>query len=210
MGADFSAPKSSYRSQKQLVFSPDNPQQRCNRGSRNGDINGLLTAKETESRQVGDAGHQNKEGREKVSIFDEINKEKMSEEEVGPAISGQLAEVAHKYWADEAKKPAVNSKIMKGLKVPSNCTVLRVPVLNEAVSRNRRILPFHKRADKRLSGIQKSLTFATTSVLKMADEILTASTESRSLDLRQVMGYTVHSVTLLGRAHKQISNVPKV
>ena len=31
-----------------------------------------------------------------MSIFEEINKEKMSEEEVGPAISSQLAEVAHK------------------------------------------------------------------------------------------------------------------
>ena len=141
-----------------------------------------------------------------MSIFDEINKEKMSEEEVGPAISGQLAEVAHKYWADEAKKPAAVSKIMEGLKVPRNCTVLRVPVLNEAVTRNRSFLPFHKRADKRLCDIQKSLTFATTAVLKMVDEILTASTESRSLDLRQVMGYTVDSIALLGRAQKQISN----
>ena len=184
----------------------DHPQKRCNRGRRNGDMNALLPAKETESRQVGDAGHQNKEGRKKVSIFDEINKEKMSKEEVGRAISSQLDEMAHKYWADEAKKPAVLSKIMEGLKVPSNCTVLRVPVLNEAVARNRRILPFHKRADKRLSDIQKSLTFATTAVLKMADEILTASTESTSLDLRQVMGYTVDSIVLLGRAQKQIPN----
>ena len=117
--------------------------------------------------------------------------------------------MAHKYWADETKKPAVVSKVMEGLKVPCNCTVLRVPVLNEVVARNRRILPFHKRTDKRLSDIQKSFTFATTAVLKMADEILTVSTESRSLDLRQVMGYTVESITLLGRAHKQISNERK-
>ena len=121
-----------------------------------------------------------------MSIFDEINKKKMSEEEV--------------------KKPAAVSKIMEGLKVPRNCTVLRVPVLNEAVTRNRSFLPFHKRADKRLCDIQKSLTFATTAVLKMVDEILMASTESRSLDLRQVMGYTVDSIALLGRAQKQISN----
>ena len=145
----------------------------------------------------------------KVSTFNEINKEKMSEEDVGPAISSQLAEVTHKYWTDEAKKPAVFSKIMEGLKVPSNCTVLRVPVLNEAVARDRRILPFHKRADKRLFDVQKSLTFAATAVLKIIAEILTASTESRSLDLRQVMGYTVDSITLLGRAHKQISNEQK-
>ena len=105
-----------------------------------------------------------------MSIFDEINKEKMGEEEVGPAIFGQLAEVVHKYWTDEAKKPAVVSKMMEKLKVPSNCTVSRVPVLNEAVARNRRILPFHKRADKQLSDSEKSLTFSTTAVLKMADE----------------------------------------
>ena len=70
-----------------------------------------------------------------MSIFKEINKEKMSEEEVGPAISSQLAEVSHKYLADEAKNPAVVSKIMERLKVPSSCMVLRVPVLNEAVAR---------------------------------------------------------------------------
>ena len=39
-----------------------------------------------------------------MSIFDDINKEKMSEEELEPAISSQLAEVAHKYWADEGAK----------------------------------------------------------------------------------------------------------
>ena len=33
-------------------------------------------------------------------FFEEINKEKMSEE-LGPAISSQLAEVAMKYWSEE-------------------------------------------------------------------------------------------------------------
>ena len=56
---------------------------------------------------------------------------------------------------------------------------------------------------------QKSLTFVTTAVLKKTDEILTTSTESRSLDLRQVMGYSMASITLLGRVHKQISNEQK-
>ena len=65
----------------------DHLRQRCNSGIRNGDINTLLPAKETESKQVFHAGHQDKEGKKEVSIFDEINKEKMSEEEVGPAIS---------------------------------------------------------------------------------------------------------------------------
>ena len=43
----------------------------------------------------------------------------------------------------------------------------------------------------------------------MADELLTTSFESRSLDLRQVMGHTVDSIKLLGREQKQISNERK-
>ena len=35
-----------------------------------------------------------------LGIFEEINKEKMSEEELGPAISSQLAEVEMKYWSE--------------------------------------------------------------------------------------------------------------
>ena len=51
-----------------------------------------------------------------LGIFKEINKEKMSEEELGPALSSQLAEVAMKYWSEESKNPVVVKKILDGLK----------------------------------------------------------------------------------------------
>ena len=50
----------------------------------------------------------------KVSTFNEINKEKMSEEDVGPAISSQLAEVTHKYWTDEARSQLSLVKLWRG------------------------------------------------------------------------------------------------
>ena len=37
-----------------------------------------------------------------LGIFEEIKKEKISEEEIEPAIAKQLAEVAMKYWSDES------------------------------------------------------------------------------------------------------------
>ena len=64
---------------------------------------------------------------------------------------------------------------------------------------------FHKRADKRLSDIQKGLIFATSAVLEIADELILAQNEIRPPNLKKVMGHTVDSITLLGRAHKQIS-----
>ena len=50
---------------------------------------------------VPDAEKQNQSGKESsatndLGFFEEINKEKMSEEELGPAISSQLAEVTMK------------------------------------------------------------------------------------------------------------------
>ena len=118
------------------------------------DINLLVpdAAKQDQSGKVSSAANG-------LAIFEEINKEKMSEEELGPAISSQLAEVAMKYWSEESKNPVVVTKILDGLKIPANCSGICVPILNEAVTKNRKIIPFHKRADKRLSDIQKGLIF---------------------------------------------------
>ena len=84
-----------------------------------------------------------------LAIFGEINKEKMSEE-LGPAISSQLAVVAMKYYSKESKNPVVLYKILDGLENPANCSGVCVPILNEAVAKNRKMMPFHKRAGKRL------------------------------------------------------------
>lgn len=79
-------------------------------------------------------------------------------------------------------------------------------MLNEVVAKNKRTFPYHKKA-KRLSDIQKSITFSTTAVLKMADELLLTQNKSRSLDLRKVTSYNVDPVPLLGTAsHNQTSS----
>ena len=97
------------------------------------------------------------------------------------------------------------NKSLDSLNVPPNCSGICVPLLNEAEAKNRKIMSFHKRADKRLSDIQKGLIFATSAVLEIADELILAQNEIRPPNLKKVMGHTVDSITLLGRAHKQIS-----
>ena len=83
-----------------------------------------------------------------LAILEEMNKEKMSEE--GAAISSQLAEVEMKYRSEESKNPVVVNKILDILKIPANYRDIHVPTVNEAVTKNRKILPYHKRADNRL------------------------------------------------------------
>ena len=75
-----------------------------------------------------------------LAIFEEINKEKMSEEELGPAIPRQLAEVAMKYWSEESKNPVVVNKILDGLKIPADDSGICVPILHEAAAKNSKII----------------------------------------------------------------------
>ena len=102
---------------------------------------------------VPDAGKQDQSGKESsaandLGVFEEINKENMSEEELGPAISSQMPEVAMKNWSEESKNPVVVNEILDGLKTPTNCSGIHVPILNEAVAKNKKIMPFHKRTDQ--------------------------------------------------------------
>ena len=55
-----------------------------------------------------------------LDIFEEISKEKMTMEELGPSISNSLAEVTMKYWSKEPKNPVVVIKIYDDLKIPGN------------------------------------------------------------------------------------------
>ena len=91
------------------------------------------------------------------------------------------------------------------MKIPANCSGIRVPILNEVVAKNSKIMPICKNADQRLSDIKKGLTFAASAVLEIADETILAKKEGRPANLRTGMGHTVDSVTLMGRTHADIS-----
>ena len=53
-----------------------------------------------------------------LGIFEEINKENVSGEELGAAIFSQLAEVVRKYWSEESKNRVVVNDFLDGLKIP--------------------------------------------------------------------------------------------
>ena len=83
------------------------------------------------------------------------------------------------------------NKILDGLKIPTNCSGMRVPILNEAVAKNRKIMPFYERANKRLSDIQKWLNFATSAVLEIDDELILPQNKNRPPNLKKDVGHTV-------------------
>ena len=72
------------------------------------------------------------------------------------------------------------SKIAERLLIPNNCEFVRVRKLNQPVAQNRKILPYHKRLDRRLSDIQKSISLATSAIFQIANESLKCKKESES------------------------------
>ena len=105
-------------------------------------------------------------------LLSQINSENLIPDNVGPAISGQLAEVAKRYWVEESWKVPVVAKIAERLKMRSNCNFAKVPKLNEKIANSKKILPYHKWADKRLAEIQKSVSLATSAILQMSNAAL--------------------------------------
>ena len=61
----------------------------------------------------------------------------MGKTKLRPGISSQFPLVALVYRTDEARKPAVVSKIMELLRLPNNGSNFWVPILNDAVTGNK-------------------------------------------------------------------------
>ena len=62
---------------------------------------------------------------ENLDIFTEISSNNLVSTNTGPAISGQLAEVAKRYWEGESWKSLVVNKIAERLLIPNNCEFVR-------------------------------------------------------------------------------------
>ena len=143
---------------------------------------------------------------ETLDIFSEINSNNLVSINTGPAIFGQLAEVAKRYWEEESRKSQVVSKIAERLLIPNNCEFARVPKLDEAVAQNRKILPYHKRVDRRLSDIQKSIGLATSAILQIANESLKCEKEfESSFDHKKVVSTAINAISSMAKATHSLS-----
>ena len=98
------------------------------------------------------------------------------------------------------------SKIAERILIPKNCEFVRVPKLNEAVAQNRKILPYHKRVDRRLSDIQKSISLATSAILQIANETLKCQKESESsFDHKNVVSTAIDAISFMAKATHSLS-----
>ena len=68
------------------------------------------------------------------ALLSQIDSENLIPDNVGPAISSQLAEVAKRYRVEESRRVPVVAKIAERLKVPSNCNFPKVRKLNEEIA----------------------------------------------------------------------------
>ena len=98
------------------------------------------------------------------------------------------------------------SKIAERLLIPNNCEFVRVPKLNAAVVRNRKILPYHKRVDRRLSDIQKSISLAASAILQIANESLKCQKESESsFDHKKEVSTAIDAISFMAKATHSLS-----
>ena len=153
------------------------------------------------------------ESAQQTKMFAKINKTNLVPEDQGPAISGQLAEVAKQYWVEQSHKDPVVAKIAEKFnKTPSNCSFVKVPILNSEIASNRKILPYHKRADKRMADIQRAIKSGALAVLEMADTALKyvdGPNDNQHVDTKKFVSLGIDAITVLGKAVHMISTERK-
>ena len=76
-------------------------------------------------------------------LLSQINSENLIPDNVGPAISSQLAEVTKRYWVEKSRKVLVVAKIAERLKILSNCSFAKVLKLNGEIANKQKIFPYH-------------------------------------------------------------------
>ena len=103
---------------------------------------------------------------------------------------------------DHRKVPVV-AKIAERLKMPSNCNFTKVPKLNEEIANNKKILPYHKRAHKRLEEIQKSVSLATSAILQMSNAAL--QYQQQPFEPKAFVSLGIDAMTVLGKASQLIA-----
>ena len=83
-----------------------------------------------------------------------------------------------------------------------NCEFVRVLKCNAAVAKNRKILPHHKRVDRKLLHIH----FATSAILQIRNESLKCQKESEfSFDYEKVISTTTGSISFMVKTTHFIS-----
>ena len=89
--------------------------------------------------------------------------------------------MAKQYWEEESRKSQLVSKI--------------------AVAQNRKILPYHKRVDRRSSDIEKSISLAASAILQIANENLKCHKETETLlDHKKVVSTAIDAIPFMTKA----------
>ena len=139
-------------------------------------------------------------------ILQAISIERAVPQELGESISSQLAEMAIRFWKTESNS-AVKLKQKETLKIPQNFREIRAPILNDSISKSKKIHPYYIRTDKRLFDIQGKIITATSALLLPADRCLDSDKNKSTVNYREIV--TLQVDALLGDVSKKLTKLIK-
>jgi len=137
-------------------------------------------------------------------ILTSILDEKATPEVFGPAINKKLAQTVTKFWKVESQNNSTIKKLKEEIKTPQNCEVF-VPLLNEAVFKNKNISYYHKRNDKRIFESQELILKATTAIIAIAETCLEADRNNKVVNSKTLVSNSIDAITLLGKVSSQLT-----
>ena len=170
------------------------------------DLDRLVGEKDTANRSKRDlpSGEGSDLSKNAESILKELETAINDDENFGPKVTQNLADLALKRWGKKLPQEKLKALLAQH-EVPENCAKMVVPKVNSEIwsQLNTR----RKTHDLRLNNMQKNLLRATSAVLSMCDKVLSLNLDKDQQ--KRLMADGVDTIGLLSHVFTDISGVRK-
>lgn len=137
------------------------------------------------------------------SLMKELGEALQDDEEKGPKINQDVADIAGTRWGKKLATEKLNT-VLKKHKQPENCANMSVPRVNPEIWAP--LNSFKKKADLRLANMQQALQKATFAVAKICDGIVTPDEKEKR---KEMISASVDAMALMGHVVCELANLRK-
>ena len=123
--------------------------------------------------------------------------------------SDNLAKRVIIHHKQKSQQSLIKKEICNRHKIPSNCTDIAVPKMNQSVMAMKTISEYQKRNEKSFYDIQSKLLRATSAMITTMNQALKADEAGKMVNSKDLVLNCLDAVTLLGYASSEINKKRK-
>ena len=139
-------------------------------------------------------------------LLKQLEADLKDEDESGPSINQQLANIANKRWGAKLSQEKLTAILPKYIR-PENCPIMNVTRVNTEIWQS--INSTQRKADLRLANLQQVLQKGIFATLSTANKLLPLKTTNTTnpADVNEMLGNCIDTIALVGHPISELSQI---